>query len=265
MMPEAAKPANPMLASTTVSRVPLLSVLGVLIGVLLLPAPLFAGPPYVTDDPEPVEYGHWELYLATQHELTRDGAVGTLPHIEINYGAVPNLQLHLIAPLAYARPNDGGSNYGPGDIELGAKFRFVQERDWMPMVGTFPLLEIPAGNETKGLGSGHLHGLLPLWLQKSVGPWTSYGGGGYWFNPGSGNHNYGYVGWLLQRRLSELATLGAEIFYTSADRTGGDGNLRFNVGLVLDFTQSHHLLVSAGRSIAGETRLQGYLAYQLTL
>jgi hypothetical protein len=132
------------------------------------------------------------------------------------------------------------------------------------MVGTFPLLEIPAGNETKGLGSGHLHGLLPLWLQKNVGPWTSYGGGGYWFNPGSGNHNYGYVGWLLQRRLSELATLGTEIFYTSADRTGGNGNLRFNVGLVLDFTQSHHLLVSAGRSIAGETRLQGYLAYQLT-
>jgi hypothetical protein len=133
------------------------------------------------------------------------------------------------------------------------------------MVGTFPLLEIPAGNETKGLGSGHLHGLVPLWLQKSVGPWTCYGGGGYWFNPGSGNHNYGYVGWLLQRRLSELATLGTEIFYTSADRTGGNGNLRFNVGLVLDFTQSHHLLVSAGRSIAGETRLQGYLAYQLTL
>jgi hypothetical protein len=232
---------------------------------LLLPAPLLAGPPYITDDPEPVDYQHWEFYLATQHEVTRDGAAGTLPHIEINYGAVPNLQLHLIAPLAYARPSDGGTNYGPGDIELGAKFRFVQESDRIPMVGTFPLLELPAGSESKGLGSGHLHGLLPLWLQKSVGPWTGYGGGGYWFNPGPGNLSYWYIGWLLQRHLSELATLGAEIFYTTADRTDGSGNLRFNVGLILDFTQNHHLLASAGRSIAGETRLLGYLAYQLTL
>ena len=240
-------------------------VLPVVVGTLLLSAPVLAGPPYVTDDPEPVEYQHWELYLATQHEITRDGASGTLPHIEINYGALPNLQLHLIAPLAYARPSDGGTNYGPGDLELGAKFRFVQEGARMPMVGTFPMLEVPVGSETKGLGTGHLHGFIPLWLQKSIGPWTSYGGGGYWFNPGAGNRNYGYLGWQLQRHLSELATLGAELFYTTADRSGGSGNLRFNVGLILDFTQNHHLLVSAGRSIAGETRLQGYLAYQLTL
>jgi hypothetical protein len=240
-------------------------VLAALVGGLLLPTPIHAGPPYITDDPEPVEYRHWEFYLATQHEIVRGGASGTLPHIEINYGVVPNLQLHVIAPLAYARPSDGGASYGPGDIELGAKFRFVQENDWVPMVGTFPLVEIPAGNQTKGLGSGHLHGLVPLWLQKSVGPWTSYGGGGYWFNPGSGNRSYGFVGWQLQRRLAELATLGAEIYYTTADRADGNGNLRFNVGLVLDLGQYHHLLVSAGRSIAGETRMQGYIAYQLTL
>ena len=49
---------------------------------------------------------------------------------------------------------------------------------------------------------------MPLWLQKSVGPWTSYGGGGYWFNPGAGNRSYAYVGWQMQRHLSELATLG---------------------------------------------------------
>jgi len=247
------------------SLTPLRVLLAFLFGAALLPAPALAGPPYVTDDPEPVKYQHWEFYLATQHEVTGDGAAGTLPHVELNYGALPNLQLHIIAPLAYARPSDGGTNYGPGDLELGAKFRFVQESGDMPMVGTFPMLEIPAGNESKGLGSGHLHGLIHLWLQKSSGPWTSYGGGGYWFNPGAGNRGYVFLGWQLQRHLSELATLGAEIFYTTADHTGGNGNLRFNVGLILDFTQNHHLLASAGRSIAGETRLQGYLAYQLTL
>ncbi len=29
-------------------------------------ATALAGPPYTTDDPEPVEYRHWKLHLASQ-------------------------------------------------------------------------------------------------------------------------------------------------------------------------------------------------------
>ncbi|HJX65317.1 MAG TPA: hypothetical protein VJ860_15350 [Polyangia bacterium] len=231
----------------------------------LVPTQAQAGPPYTTDDPETVEYHHWEFYLATMDEITRDDATGTAPHIEINYGAVPNLQLHMIAPLAFARPSGGPTRYGPGDIELGGKFRFVQEGAWLPMVGTFPLLEVPVGSESKGLGTGHLHAFFPLWLQKSFGPWMTYGGGGYWINPGEGNRNYWYVGWLVQRRLASRATLGTELFYTTPDRVDGNGDLRFNVGLVVDLTEHHHLLFSAGRSIVGDSLLLGYFAYQVTL
>lgn len=230
-----------------------------------LAASAWAGPPYITDDPEPVEYKHWEVYLATQHEIVRDGASGTAPHLEINYGAVPNLQLHVIAPLAYARPSGGPTAYGPGDIELGAKFRFLQERERAPMLGTFPLVEVPTGSASKGLGSGQLHVFLPLWLQKTIGAWSGYGGGGYWINLGAGNRNYWFAGWQAQRRFVELLAIGAEVFYTTADRAGANANLRFNIGAVVDFSENHHLLLSAGRSIAGDTRLLGYLAYQLTL
>jgi hypothetical protein len=238
-----------------------------LVATLLLGLHAFAwaGPPYITDDPEPVEYRHWEFYLASQHEVTRDGASGTAPQVEVNFGAAPNLQLHVIVPLAYARPGGGPTDYGPGDVELGAKFRFVQESDLVPMVGTFPMLEVPAGRQSKGLGAGHFHGFIPLWLQKSAGPWSSYGGVGYWVNPGSGNRNYWLIGWQAQRRFAETVSVGAEIFYTTADRRGESGNLGFNVGAVVDFTPDHHLLVSCGRSIAGDSRLLGYLAYQLTL
>jgi hypothetical protein len=127
------------------------------------------------------------------------------------------------------------------------------------------MFEVPTGDAARGLGTGHLHVLIPLWLQKSFGPWTSYGGGGLWVNPGVGNRNYGYFGWQVQRRLSGLATLGTEVFYTTPDRVGGGANLRFNLGLVLDFNEHHHLLLSAGRGIVGDTIFQGYLAYQLTL
>jgi len=32
-----------------------------------------AGPPFVTDDPEPVDYRHWEFYIASMHTETADG------------------------------------------------------------------------------------------------------------------------------------------------------------------------------------------------
>ena len=224
----------------------------------------WAGPPFVTDDPEPVEYRHWEIYVASQHAKDKNGWSGTAPHFEVNYGALPNLQLHLIASFAYVRPNDGSSHYGFGDLELGAKYRFIQETDWLPQVGTFPIFDLPTGSSSRGLGSGHLRTFLPIWVQKSLGPWQSYGGGGYWINPGSENKNYWFFGWQVQRELSKAIALGAEVFYNTPTAKGEDGRTGFNVGTIVNFTDEHHLLFSAGRDIHGQNRFSMYIGYQLT-
>src|ERR1035441_8329121 len=79
---------------------------------LTLTGKVHAGPPFVTDDPEPVDYQHWEFYIASAHTKLGGDWSGTAPHIELNYGVVPNVQLHLIAPLAYDVPPDGKSHYG---------------------------------------------------------------------------------------------------------------------------------------------------------
>jgi hypothetical protein len=123
------------------------------IAMLLVSSWASAGPPYTTDDPEPVEHRHWELYLASQSFHDREGWTGTAPHIEVNYGAIPNVQIHVIAPLAYAVPDQGKAALGYGDTELGIKFRFVQEQDWVPMIGTFPFLEVPSGAQDRGPGN----------------------------------------------------------------------------------------------------------------
>ncbi len=47
-------------------------------------------------------------------------------------------------------------------------------------------------------------------------------------------------------------------------QTGGRDDTAFNVGTVIDFTENHHLLFSAGRSIDGPTDFQLYVAYQFT-
>ena len=104
--------------------------LGVLgLAVALVSSTASAGPPYTTDDPEPVEYRHWEIYLASQSFHDTDGWTGTAPHLEVNYGAVPNVQLHAITPVAYSIPESGPRTYGYGDTELGAPVGVA------PMVG----------------------------------------------------------------------------------------------------------------------------------
>ena len=75
--------------------------------VLLFPTALKAGPPFITDDPEPVETGHWEFYTAADAARDKGGISGTLPHLELNYGAFRNTQPHLIVPAAFSRPAGG--------------------------------------------------------------------------------------------------------------------------------------------------------------
>jgi len=238
-----------------------------LIGCLLctlVPAASLAGPPFRTDDPEPVEYKHWEVYLASQGSSDQNEVSRTAPHVEINYGILPNVQLHLLAPFEYVKPEGQPSQYGYGDTELGVKFRFIQETDSCPQVGTFPIFILPTGNEDKGLGTGETQVFLPLWLQKSWGPWKTYGGGGYWINPGTGNENYWFFGLEVQRDLSEYFTLGAEIFHQTPSVVDGESSTGFNVGAIINFTDLHHLLLSAGKNFSGPKDTFYYAGYQLT-
>ena len=73
---------------------------------ILCPMDAWAGPPFLTDDPQPVDFQHWEFYLASMDFRTAGGWTGDGPHVEINYGVVPNVQLHVIAPVAYNSPKD---------------------------------------------------------------------------------------------------------------------------------------------------------------
>ncbi|HZL16708.1 MAG TPA: hypothetical protein VFG23_03060 [Polyangia bacterium] len=220
-----------------------------------------AGPPFLTDDPQPVDLGHWEFYLASQWSVATHSATGTAPHVEVNYGALPELQLHAILPATLGWKDGQPVQYGLGDIELGAKYRFVEEGEQRPQIGTFPLVLLPTGSAERGLGAGTTQVLLPIWVQKSVGPWMTYGGAG--LRLVSGNDDI-VAGWLLQRQLFGKVTLGAETFFTFP-LNGNPIELQVNLGLVADFSDRHHLLVSAGPAFGGDARGQGYLAYQLTI
>ena len=208
-----------------------------------------AGPPFITDDPEPVDLGHWEVYAFSDGAFDSGSATGVGPSIEVNYGAAPNLQLHVIGNLAFDTPTGPARQYGLGDIELGVKYRLVNpgKDDWYPEVAVFPLVELPTGDAKRGLGGGYVAAYLPVWLQKDFGDWTTYGGSGYWINPGPGNRNYWFAGWLLQRQVTKKLALGVEVFHRTSSMVGRPASSGFNFGGQYDFTDHYHLLFSAGR------------------
>jgi hypothetical protein len=224
----------------------------------------WAGPPFRTDDPEPVDFKHGEFYIATQYAKDKDITTGTAPHFELNYGVVPNVMLHVITPFVYSKPEGESTQHGYGDTELGVKYRFLNDEDSHFMAGTFPLVELPTGDSDKGLGAGHTLFFVPIWLQKAWGPWQTYGGGGFWRNPGEGNKDYWSYGWQVQREITKALTLGAELFGNTKIVEDGKTRTGFTVGAIVNVTDDHHLLFSVGSDIHGDNRVSAYAAYQYT-
>ena len=224
----------------------------------------FAAPPYNTDDPEPAEYKHFEVYFGAQFSGIRSGYTASAPLYEINYGGAPNLQLSITTQMSLARPFGGSVQYGVGDTNLGAKFRFVQETKWVPQVSVFPALNVPCGDSARGLGEGKTGYFLPVWAQKSRGPWILCGGGGFWSNPGVDLRNYWFTGVLLTRQMSKKLTIGAELFNTTQSVAGEGSHFTANFGAWYDLDEGHHLLGSVGSDIHGSGRGIAYFAYGWT-
>jgi hypothetical protein len=230
-------------------------------------APLaLAGPPFMTDDPEPVDFRQSEYYVFSTVDRTLDGYGVVGPAFEFNYGAAPNLHLHIIAPMQSSIPFSGPSASGRGDIELGAKYRFIQEKGNRPMVGTFVMVEVPTGDSKRGLGNGATIVKLPVWVQKNLGHgWQTYGGGGYLINTASDGRNTPFFGWQIQKEISKKLTLGGEWFNPGRASVDAQNCHILNFGGMYNFYKMFSLLFSGGHSVQGESHTVGYFALYWTL
>jgi hypothetical protein len=231
---------------------------------IIFPIRIWAGPPFETDDPEPVDYLHWEFYLSSIMEFQPEESNLTLPHIEINYGVIPNVQIHFLAPMVYNH-SESETEYGLSTTELGIKYRFISESKNFPQIGVFPLVEVPTGDKSKGLSNGYYQFYMPVWFQKSWGKLTSYCGAGYWLNPGEGNRNWIFSGWEVQYDFSEVITLGGEIYYHTADTQDSNSKAGFNLGGIINPDDTNHILFSAGSTSGSGRTITGYLGYQVTI
>jgi len=235
---------------------------------IFIPASALAGPPFITDDPVPVDYQKWEINYALIGTLVQGGAIAGLPSIDANYGVFPGVQLH-VQPQVAAVWNAAGAQAGFGDTQFGAKIRLVDEdpHGWLPMVSIYPIFTAPTGSARRELGAGVGSTLLPVWADKTFGKWIVDGGVAYSINPGAEGRNAWFVGGLLLYQLTDSLQLGGEAFLQTAQLRGMQSALGFNLGGSYDLNSTYHLLFSAGQGLANQAttnRFSVYLALQVT-
>jgi hypothetical protein len=236
-----------------------------------------AGPPFQTDDPTPVPHGHYEAYIfggltGSRVELDPIG-----PAFEFNWGAAPNVQLHAILPLGavlpannplYAPAGEGPRVFGLTDMELGVKYGFVKQTKHRPQIGLFPMVEVPTGSYSRGLGVGRVWYKLPIWLEKEFGPWSLVGGLGYAINKQDQYRSYLYGGYLVKREITKKLELSAEVFSHARE---GFATPQARSSTLIDIGGYYHfksdglqLLFAYGHSVAGQTEYYAYLGLYKT-
>jgi hypothetical protein len=225
-----------------------------------------AGPPFLTDDPVPVDRHHTEVNLALQGTRADAGRAGTLA-ADVNYGCAKEVQCHIAVPLAFASSPGAGWQAGLGDIELGVKYRFFNREQDGVMAAIYPTAFLATGDASRGLGNGQAQVLLPLWVQNASGPWTWDAGAGYLVNRAIGARNSWYLGVLAQRSFGDGFSLGAEVFHRTPVAQDAPSTSGFNVGATVKLSDSRNLLLSVGRGLQGiaANRFSFYAAYQLEL
>ena len=231
---------------------------------LLIAQVAYAGPPYVSDDPEPTDYRHFEIYTFNSGTSTRNGT-DSETGIDVNYGGAPDLQLTATLPLGFSFPTGDNTQFGLSNVELAAKYRFLHQATFGWDVAVFPRVFLPSASNVVGDRNASL--LLPVWAQRDLGNgWTTFGGGGCQLYPGAPSQNFCEAGWVLTRQVTSNLQIGAELFHQTANSVA-PATTSLGIGAVYDVNKTFHLLgyVRTGLQNREETdQVSWYTAVLLT-
>lgn len=221
-------------------------------------SPGTAGPPYKSDDPEPTDYKHFEIYTFSNGNSAQDGTSGEAG-IDFNYGAAPNLQLTAVLPAGYDFAAGRPTVAALSNIELAAKYRFLTQEVAGLDVAIFPRLFLPSASSI--VGERHASLLLPIWLERDWGHWSAFGGGGCEINRGGISQNFCLMGLTVTRQFTTKLQLGLEIFHQTPDTKGSLATTSLGIGARYDLNDNLHLLGYIGRGIQNVARTDQFNWY----
>jgi len=235
---------------------------GAALAMVALAEPAHAGPPFISDDPEPTPSGQFEIYAFNNGTNTRHGTAGETG-IDFNYGAAPDLQLTATLPGGFAQRTGGGASFGPSNVELAAKYRFLHQDTFGLDVAFFPRLFLPSGSNITGDNSASL--LLPVRVEKDwKSGWSAFRGGGCVFSA-IRRADFCLTGAVLTYQLTPELQIGAELFHRTADAHGTPASSSVGAGWRYDLNKNVHLLGYLGRGIENADETNRYSWYTSVL
>lgn len=225
-----------------------------------------AGPPLETDDPDTPGPKRWEINLSSPF-ATRDDTWLFQPLLDINYGVGERVQFKLKPRLAVLDEPGQTAEVGAGNIQLGIKWRFLDQARAGVSVSVYPQADLnpPGDSVNRGLVSEGSQFFMPFQIQRTFGETKVYVEAGY--NWREQQTDEWALGFAAEHSLTQSFRLVGEL-RNVADDDFGNYEFFFNAGFKWSFHKNATLLASAGRTIH-ETRGDGpavfsYLGLQFT-
>lgn len=156
--------------------------------IMLTPAAAWAALPLISDDAGTMGRGNFQLEINAQYDhdkaqgvTTKGGEVDPI----FSYGVTDTIDIVVITPYLWVKEKSddaliNSSENGFSDSTLDVKIRFFEKTGLSFAIK--PGLDIPTGDEDKGLGTGKLGYHLYLLGTKETGPWTFIANLGYMRN-----------------------------------------------------------------------------------
>jgi len=104
------------------------------------------------------------------------------PSITLSYGLSEKADLGVGTGYLFIHPEEGEKEHGLADTELKLKYRWMDEKDWIPALAASAKLKIPTASESKGLGSGEPDFIINFITTKNLSKrWVFHLNAGYTF------------------------------------------------------------------------------------
>jgi hypothetical protein len=160
----------------------------IFVELLLIVCPSWAAHPLITDDTGTQGKGKFQLELNGQYDWDKGDSedrsvknTGGQAAATLSYGLAENVDLVSSLPYLWGKSEVKEitlyDEKGIGDAVIEAKWRLF-EKDGFGLA-LKPGINIPTGNDEKGLGAGLLGGHLFLIASQELGSWKFHGNLGY--------------------------------------------------------------------------------------
>jgi hypothetical protein len=174
---------------------------------------VFAARPLTTDDAGTVEKRKFQVETGFDFIRQDNHDKEYFPSLTLTYGLLERMDIGVGSAYLFVNPVEGKKVNGFSDTPLKVKYRFLDQKDWIPSFAASGTFKIPTASKSKGIGSGKVDFNINTIFQWNLSErWQLYTNLGYTF---IGEHqvknefNYSIAG---QFALSDKWALVGEVF-----------------------------------------------------